>query len=79
MEPNKWLAPGRATMADLDDAAGNAAVQIADAVASVAAEATWKAAAGHYLGAGLEEGEPSSAPPKRRAVGSAPEEGWGRP
>ncbi len=72
VSPNKWLAPGKDKMADLDDTAPNAAVQIAAAVEDSAAEAAWRAAASHHLGGGLEEGEPSLQPAmevRRRFVG----------
>ncbi len=60
--PNRLLTADRQTMEDLDDAAPNAATQIADAVEESAAGAVWRAAASHYLGSGLEEGEPSLCP-----------------
>ncbi len=62
--PNRWLTPDRATMADLDDAAPSADAQIAEAVEASAADAVWKASACHYLGTGLDEGEPSLRPAK---------------
>ncbi len=62
--PNHWLAPDRATMADLDDASPSADAQIAEAIEASAADAVWKASASHYLGAGLDEGEPSLRPAK---------------
>ncbi len=60
--PSCWLAPSRDQYADLDEENGNADAVIMEAIQNSAEEAVWKAAARHYLGAGLEEGAPSLGP-----------------